>query len=273
MRGTIGIIGTGRMGSALARGLAESGTSAEDIVVYDVNGDVAKSLASDLGATATPTGMELASQADIIILAVKPSVVSETVKEISGAVTSEKLVISIAAGITTAAIEKALPGGSRVVRVMPNAPLQIGKGASAYCPGNSATREDAALVGEIFARFGIAVEVQENIMDAVTGLSGSGPAFFYRMIAAIARGAVDAGMAPETALQLAAQTALGAGAMVLEKGKQPQELIDEVTTPGGTTLAGLEAMDGDGRWSEATAEAVRAAAKRSGELGRLSDKP
>lgn len=271
MAQVIGIIGTGRMGSALARGLVAAGTPAGDVVLSDADQGAASGVAAELGVSAAPGNQELAAKSGVIIIAVKPGVVSAVLGDISMEVDDSKLIVSIAAGITTTAVEKSLSGCGRVVRVMPNTPLQIGKGASAYCLGKKATRDDANLVGEIFSRFGIAVEVGEELMDVVTGLSGSGPAFVYLMIEALVNGAVKMGLSREIALKLAAQTALGAAAMVLETGRDPEDLCNEVTSPGGTTLAGLKVLE-EKQWAASAADAVIAAAKRSGELGRDAGK-
>jgi pyrroline-5-carboxylate reductase len=266
MERTIGVIGTGNMGAALVRGLVSSGTDASRIVVYDALEEAVRALTSELGVSAAGSNAELAAQSDVIVLAVKPKDIPSVLEETAGSMDDGKLVVSIAAGVTTSSIERALASGGRTVRVMPNTPLQIGKGASAYARGAKATGEDADFVGEMLSRFGVAVEVEENLMDAVTGLSGSGPAYVYLMIEALVEGAVKMGMAGDTALRLAAQTVVGAGAMVLETGMAPEDLRKAVMSPGGTTVEGLRVLDEAG-FREALADAVRAATERSRELG------
>jgi pyrroline-5-carboxylate reductase len=270
MSGITGIIGTGRMGAALARGLVQSGTRPDDMLLFDSDTEAVERAVLDTGAPAASSISDLASGADVIVLAVKPQNMDAVLAEISNA--GGKLVVSIAAGITTTRIEEALGKETRVVRVMPNTPLQINMGASAYCLGSTASKEDGDLAGEMFGRFGVALEVTEDLMDVVTGLSGSGPAFIYYMIESLVEGAIQEGLQRDTALKLAAQTALGAAAMVLKTGKNPSDLRDEVTSPGGTTLAGLAALKNKD-WAAITASAVAAATERSKELGRSVGNP
>ncbi|MBC8125803.1 MAG: pyrroline-5-carboxylate reductase, partial [Gloeobacteraceae cyanobacterium ES-bin-144] len=177
------------------------------------------------------------------------------------------LVISIAAGITVAALETAAASQIRVIRAMPNTPALVGKGAAGYCIGTRATAEDAETARVILGSVGLAVAVPERLMDAVTGLSGSGPAYIYLVIEAMADGGVRQGLPREDALRLAAQTVLGAAAMVLETGKHPAVLKDMVTSPGGTTIAGLAELERRGLRA-ALIEAVVAASQRATELGK-----
>jgi pyrroline-5-carboxylate reductase len=179
----------------------------------------------------------------------------------------DALVVSIAAGITIERIAAALPDAQRIVRVMPNTPCLIGKGASGYSLGPHATEVDARLVGKLLSAVGAAYEVAEASLDAVTGLSGSGPAFVYSMIEALTEGGQAAGLPAELAAELAARTAAGAAAMVLETGDTPAVLRERVTSPGGTTLAGLGVL-ADREFSLIVKEAVLAATRRSIELGR-----
>jgi pyrroline-5-carboxylate reductase len=175
--------------------------------------------------------------------------------------------VSIAAGVTIERIAAGLSAGQRIVRVMPNTPCLIGRGASAFSLGSHATKQDAQLVGELLSAVGAAFEVPEAQLDAVTGLSGSGPAFVYTMIEAMAAGGVAVGLPAELAAELAARTAAGAAEMVLETGETPAVLRERVTSPGGTTLAGLGVLDKRG-FGEAVVTAVEAATRRSEELGR-----
>jgi pyrroline-5-carboxylate reductase len=177
-----------------------------------------------------------------------------------------RLVISIAAGITLAALEDAAGVQDRVIRAMPNTPALVGKGAAGFCLGTRATREDAAVAKHLLGSTGLAVEVPERLMNAVTGLSGSGPAYIYLVIEALADGGVRMGIPRADAIQLAAQTVLGAAAMVMETGQHPAVLKDMVTSPGGTTIAGLAELERNGLRS-ALIEAVTAATRRADELG------
>jgi pyrroline-5-carboxylate reductase len=237
------------------------------IIACDPSPDARKAFASEIpgamvdGAKAADVG-----RADVVILAVKPQSMTEALASIRSAIGNNALVVSIAAGVTLARLEGALPQGQRVVRVMPNTPCLIGRGASGLALGTQATKADAKLVASLLSAVGVAFEMPEKLLDAVTGLSGSGPAFVYSMIEALAAGGVAEGMSPELAGELAARTVAGAAEMVLQTGETPAVLRDRVTSPGGTTLAGLSVLRERG-FSEAVSEAVKAATRRSIELG------
>jgi pyrroline-5-carboxylate reductase len=186
--------------------------------------------------------------------------------ELQGRLSAKQLVVSVAAGVTLTAMAAGLGSGPRLVRVMPNTPCLIGRGASAFALGPGATPADSELVARLLASVGIALPVDEKLLDAVTGLSGSGPAFVYIMIEALSDGGVRMGLPREIATQLAAQTVLGAAEMVLTTGEHPGRLKDQVTSPGGTTIAGVQAMELGGVRG-ALMSAVEAAARRSMELG------
>jgi pyrroline-5-carboxylate reductase len=202
-----------------------------------------------------------------VLLAVKPQQMSMALMEINESTRPDALVVSIAAGITLDRLAAELPSGQRIVRVMPNTPCLIGRGASAYSLGRHATADDGSLVAELLSSVGAAFEVPEAMLDAVTGLSGSGPAFVYSMIEALTEGGVAVGLPGELAAELSARTVVGAAEMVLQTGESPAVLRDRVTSPGGTTQAGLAVLADQG-FAEATVEAVRAATRRSAELGR-----
>jgi pyrroline-5-carboxylate reductase len=208
----------------------------------------------------------LAGGAGILLVAVKPAIVPAALEEIADRLDTSHLVISIAAGVRTSLLEALLPAGVPVVRVMPNAAIQVGAGASALCRGACAGDAHAALARQLFEAGGRCVEVSEAQMDAVTGLSGSGPAYGCVMIEALADGGVRMGLPRDTALLLAAQTLLGAASLVLETGEHPALWKDRVATPGGTTISGLEALE-QGGVRAALIDAVRAATERSRELG------
>ncbi|MGA3171193.1 MAG: pyrroline-5-carboxylate reductase [Chthoniobacteraceae bacterium] len=262
----IGFIGSGRMASALLEGIlsADIATPA-NTVVTDKIGAAAEALAKKTGAHAAATNAEAAAKSDVLILCVKPGDVPAALKacgDLGG-----KLLISIAAGVPLRRLHESAAGNPRLIRVMPNTPALIGKGAAAYATGDGATPEDLMIADSIFGALGMVVRVKEELLDAVTGLSGSGPAFVYTVIEALADGGLLMGLPRDIALRLAAQTVHGAAAMVLETGLHPAQLRDQVTSPGGTTIAGLEALE-DAGLRAALIGAVRAAAERSGELGK-----
>lgn len=262
----IAFIGSGRMASALLEGIVSAGIApAGDIVITDKLPAAAEDLERRTGAQALPGNAKAAARAQALILCVKPADVPEALRE-AGDLTG-KLLISIAAGIPLARLEEWAQGKPRLIRIMPNTPALIGQGAAAYAPGPGATEEDIAFTERIFGATSLVVRVKEELLDAVTGLSGSGPAFVYTVIEALADGGVLMGLPRDTALRLAAQTVLGAACMVLRTGEHPAPLRDQVTSPGGTTIAGLEALEEAGLRAALIA-AVRAATERSKELGR-----
>jgi pyrroline-5-carboxylate reductase len=263
----IAFIGGGNMAEALIKGLISAGTAATDhILVSDISTDRLAHLHQTYGVTRTGNS-EAAREADIILLCVKPQVVERALAEIASAIDDKKLVVSIAAGIATAKIEKALKVGSHVVRVMPNTPALVLAGAAALAAGKNATAEDLALTQSIFNSVGRAVIVEEKLMDAVTGLSGSGPAYVFMIIDALSDAGVKAGLPRQLALELAAQTVYGAARMVLETNEHPGKLRDMVTSPGGTTIEGLHALE-KGKLRATLMNAVEAATARSRELGK-----
>jgi pyrroline-5-carboxylate reductase len=205
--------------------------------------------------------------ADVIVLAVKPQSMPAVLQELKPLLGGEHLVISIAAGVTLASLTAALGQERRLVRVMPNTPSLVGKGASGFALGGAATADDGALVEKLLSTVGIAVQLPERLLDAVTGLSGSGPAYAFQMIEALSDGGVCVGLPRDVATRLAAQTLLGAAEMVLATGQHPAALKDAVASPGGTTIAGLHALEQSGVRA-ALINAVVAATERSQELGR-----
>ncbi|NMC21899.1 MAG: pyrroline-5-carboxylate reductase, partial [Thermogutta sp.] len=202
----------------------------------------------------------------VIFLAVKPQSMNDLLAELAGQTAPDRLIVSIAAGVSLAKMESALGKNRRVVRVMPNTPCLVGQGATGYALGSCATEEDGRLVGELLSAVGAAVRVEERLMDAVTALSGSGPAFAYLMIEALADAGVRHGLPRDTARLLAAQTLKGAAEMVLVTGTPPSVLKEQVTSPAGTTIAGLVALESAG-FRGAVFAAVQAAAERSAQLG------
>jgi pyrroline-5-carboxylate reductase len=263
----IAFLGGGNMAEALIKGLIAGGAVKPDhLLATDVSADRLAHLLKTYGII--PKGnIEAAREADIIILSVKPQVIERLLVEIAAVVDDRKLVISIAAGIVIAKIEKALKGSAHVVRVMPNTPALVLAGAAAIAGGKNATSDDLALAQSIFDSVGRAVVVEEKLMDAVTGLSGSGPAYVFMIIDALSDAGVKAGLPRQLALELAAQTVYGAAKMVLETKEHPGKLRDMVTSPGGTTIEGLHALE-KGKLRATLMNAVEAATARSRELGK-----
>lgn len=264
---TIGFLGAGKMATALAKGFLQAGlVSPKDVIASDVSSTARDAFAKDTSARATQTNAEVAKSASILILAVKPNQVPEVLGEIRDTLTSSHLLVSIAAGVTLAKLESGLVPGSRVVRVMPNTPALIGESATAFALGKAALPDDAALAQRLFSAVGLALEVKESLLDAVTGLSGSGPAYVYLIIEALSDGAVAAGLPRDIATRLAAQTVFGSAKMVLETGLHPGALKDMVASPGGTTIEGLHELE-KGRLRATLMNAVRAATEKSKKLG------
>ena len=263
----LGLIGCGKMGGALLRGVEKALGQAElSVALSDVVPAAADALRQSLACTATTgTPAEVAAASDIILLAVKPGDM-KTLCESLATVSGSRLYISIAAGISLANLEAWLGGTQRVIRCMPNTPALVATGAAAFARGALATPADAEQAVKILGSVGTADEVSEKLLDAVTGLSGSGPAYVYTVIEALADGGVLMGLPRAAALRLAAQTVAGAAQMVMETGKHPGVLRDEVTSPGGTTIAGLEQLEAHGL-RHALMQAVRKATERSKELG------
>lgn len=258
----LGVIGCGKMGSALVEGAIRSGViAAENVTGCDASPEAAKAFAQATGAATVDTIGAL--HADTYLLCTKPQHAEAALGWLP---TESALVISVAAGLTTSWIEARVPAGIRVIRCMPNTPALVGEGAAAFCRGKAATSTDAEAAQGLLGAVGLAVELPESLMNAVTGLSGSGPAFVYIMIEAMADGGVKAGLPRAEALKLAAQTVLGSAKMVLDTGIHPGALKDMVASPGGTTIAGLAELEKHGMRS-AFIEAVHTAAKRSAELG------
>jgi pyrroline-5-carboxylate reductase len=256
------------MGGALARGLIKAGVLADGaITLYDVRTEATEALAAELSpnATVASSAIEAVRDASVVLIAVKPNTVVSVITQVKDALTKDHLIISIAAGITLEKMQTAAGPGIPVIRVMPNTPSLVGEGAAAICAGESATYDHIELATTFFAAIGKAVVVEERLLDAVTGLSGSGPAYVYLMIEAMADGGVKAGLPRETARLLAAQTVFGAAKMVLTSNDHPAQLKDRVTTPGGTTIAALAVLENKG-FRSALIEAVDAAAKRAKEL-------
>jgi pyrroline-5-carboxylate reductase len=263
----IGFVGAGQMATALAKGFVRAELTGGDLLLAaDPVAEMAARFAEATGASVANDNLELVERADVVFLAVKPQVMRSVLEEIGPALTSEKLVVSIAAGVPIKKMAAALGGQARLVRVMPNTPCLVGRGACGFCLGPGATEPDAALVESLLSSVGIAYRVPEQLIDTVTGLSGSGPAFVYTIIEALSDGGVRMGLPRNIATALAAQTVAGAAEMVLSTGEHTGTLKDRVTSPGGTTIAGIQVLE-EGGLRAALMGAVEAATQRSRELG------
>ena len=260
-------IGSGKMGTALLKGIVTRGLcAAGDITISDPSPEALAAATSAVpGLRVATANDEAVRGADAVLLCVKPAGIVPLIESLRDL--PPVLFISIAAGITLSRMEAAA-GHHRIVRVMPNTPALIGQGAAAYSPGSSAGEADCRLTESLLGAVGTVTRVAEKLLDAVTGLSGSGPAYIYTVIEALADGGVLEGLSREQAIQLAAQTVAGAAGMVLQTGLHPAVLRDQVTSPGGTTIAGLASLEANGLRS-ALIQAVRASTRRAQELGKL----
>lgn len=264
----IGIIGAGKIGSAIARGIIKAGLVAKDqVMASDVSDALREAVQKEIGIAVTPDNGRVCEFADNVILAVKPEIVDSVAKEVGTKLGKSKLLVSVAAGVPLSRLEANLAQGARVVRVMPNIPCVVGAGAAGFARGTHATARDMEQIGLILNSFGIALPVEEKYLDAVTGLSGSGPAYVFLFIESLADGGVQMGLSREVALKLALQTVYGSALMALESTKHLVELRHEVTSPGGTTMAGLFALEQKG-FRGTVMEAVVSATRRSQELGK-----
>lgn len=265
---TIGFIGAGQMARALAAGFVKAGlVRPEAILASDPVPQAREAFLKAVdGARVLADNASVGKEAEVLILATKPQQIAAALPSLA-AVTADKLVISIAAGVKLATLDQGL-ARARLVRVMPNTPCLIGQSASGYCLGPRSSGDDAKRVEQLLSSVGLAFAVDEPLLDAVTGLSGSGPAFAYVMIEALADGGVRMGLKRDVALTLAAQTLRGAAQLMLETGEHPAVLKDRVASPGGTTIAGLEALEAGGLRGTLMA-AVEAATRRSIELGQV----
>ncbi len=262
----LGVIGCGKMGRALVGGIVGAGLCRpEDVLVCDSYEPAAAAMAAALGVSVAPDNASVVAGSQVVLLCTKPQGFSGMLAELGES--RDRLLVSIAAGIRLAAIEAGSGYRHRVVRVMPNTPALVGKGASAYALGSSATEADAALTESLLGAVGYVCRVAEHDLDAVTAVSGSGPAYFFFMLEAIIAEGVAQGLPPEIARDLAAHTAAGAAELVLATGETPATLRENVTSPNGTTFAALQYFRGKD-FETIVRGAVAAAAERSRELGR-----
>ena len=255
------------MASALIEGMITANTARpQDITAADVRPEALSALAERLRIGTLTDSAAAAAGADVVVLSVKPQVLPEVLASLAGKLAGHTLVVSIAAGIPTQRIEDQLGSDARVIRAMPNTPALVGAGATGLCRGRAASEDDLATARAMFASVGATVTVPEALMDAVTALSGSGPAYVFRMMEGLVAGGVAVGLPQAEARALAAQTIFGAGKMLVETGVDPSELRRRVTSPGGTTAAGLAALDADG-FVDALTRCIAAATARGKELG------
>ena len=263
----VGFIGAGQMATALAKGfIAATTVTPEAIVACDVVPAAGAKFVEQTRGRLVSTSREVARDSSVIFLAVKPQQMDQVFADLQEILRPEHLIVSIAAGIPLKTLAAGLGPQVRLIRVMPNTPCLVGCGASAFSRGLNATPEDAALVQRLLSNVGLALEVPEKLLDAVTGLSGSGPAYVYQIIEALSDGGVRMGLPREIATKLAAQTLLGGAQMVLSTGQHPGTLKDAVTSPGGTTIAGLHELERGGLRG-ILMDAVEAATERAQELG------
>jgi len=263
----VGFLGAGNMGEALIKGLTQTGlVPAGSITAADPRADHLGQVAARYGIRAVTDNCALVSGADVIILAVKPQIMAAVLKEVASAVDEGKLLISIAAGVATRKLREHLGKPARLIRVMPNTPALVLEGVTAIARAEGLRPGDLEAAQELFAAVGKVVVLEESAMDAVTGLSGSGPAYVAIAIEALADGGVKMGLDRATAMLLAAQTVLGSARLILETGVHPGQLKDMVSSPGGTTIAGIAALE-DGGLRRALIQAVERATLRSRELG------
>jgi pyrroline-5-carboxylate reductase len=262
----IGFLGAGRMATALARGWLQAGlVKPEQIVASDPLPQARDQFARETGGTALEDNRSVVQRCNLAILAVKPQNCPALLADIRPHLTGQHLVVSIIAGFTLKQLADGLGADRRLIRVMPNTPCLVGASASAYAASANASAADARLVDRLLASVGKCFALPEKLLDAVTGLSGSGPAYVFVMIEALSDGGVRAGLPRDVATQLAAQTVFGSAKLLLETGQHPAALKDQVASPGGTTIAGLHALEKAG-FRAALIDAVEAATKRSAEL-------
>jgi pyrroline-5-carboxylate reductase len=266
----LAILGSGNMGEALIGGLISSGSARpEDIICTDIREERLEEMRTRYGVRTSTRNLEAVAGADVLIYAVKPQLMAEVLKETAELLDMSKLIISIAAGVPLRAIGSLLNKELRLIRVMPNIAALVKESASAIAAGKHASKEDIELAMVIFNSVGRAVFLRENaLMDAITGLSGSGPAYIFIIVDALADAGVKVGLSRKDSQYLAAQTVLGAAKMLMETGEHPSQLKDRVTSPGGTAIAGLHTLE-KGGLRTTLINAVEAATQRSKELGEL----
>jgi pyrroline-5-carboxylate reductase len=270
MTQTVSFLGAGNMAGAFIHGLLNQRTCApERIIASDLRAERLHELQHKYGIQTTLDNRHAAGRGDVVVLSVKPQTLSALLAEVGASIARESLIISIAAGVPLSVIESQLGEGYRVIRAMPNSPALVGAGATGIAAGSRATADDVALAEAMFKSVGIVVSLPENLLDAVTGLSGSGPAYVFVIIEALADAGVEMGLTRTHAQQLAVQTLIGSAKLVAQTGEHPARLKEQVTSPAGTTIAGLQALEAAGI-RKALGDAVRSATARAHVLGAQS---
>ncbi|HEX8823951.1 MAG TPA: pyrroline-5-carboxylate reductase [Archangium sp.] len=264
---TIAFLGAGNMAEALIKGLLRAGTAKpESLIATGRRSERLETLQRTYGVRTTHDNLAAVREADVVVLSVKPQALDKVLVQVASEVDPRKLIISVAAGVPIAAMERRLGAGARIIRTMPNTPSLVGAGACALSPGEHASEEDLAVATRIFQSVGTTTVLDENLLDAVTGLSGSGPAYIFLIIEALSDAGVKVGLPRYTALKLAAQTVLGSAQLLIETNAHPGQLKDQVTSPGGTAIAGLHTLEAGGLRTTLI-NAVEAATRRAKELG------
>jgi len=264
--GKIGFVGGGNMAEAFVKGLLNGNFTAEDIYFFEPHEPRRTTMVERYGITSAADNKALVSACDVVVLAIKPQIVERVVSDFAPEWNPEALLISILAGVTTEALESMIGKKAHVIRAMPNTPALVDEAASALCPGSQVDAQHRELAQQLFETVGTVVWVDENQMDAVTGLSGSGPAFVYTFIEALTAGGVQEGLRLDVAHSLAVQTVFGAARLVKESGEHPALLREKVCSPGGTTISAIRVLEERGLRATLM-EAVGSATKRSKELG------
>lgn len=263
----IGFLGAGQMATALAKGFIDSGlVDPKRIIASDTYDLARRNFSQQTKAATSENNEEVVQKSTVIFLAVKPQALDAVLKDVAKSITGNHLIVSICAGVPLSTISSKLEGKGRLIRVMPNTPCLIGQGAMAYSMGAKTTANDGLLIQTLLQTIGLVYQLPETSLDAVTGLSGSGPAFIYMMIEALADGGVREGLPRPIATALAAQCVAGSAAMVLKTGEHPGLLKDRVCSPAGTTIEGVAVLEREGM-RNAFIQAVHAATVRSRELG------
>nr|5BSE_A Chain A, Pyrroline-5-carboxylate reductase [Medicago truncatula]5BSE_B Chain B, Pyrroline-5-carboxylate reductase [Medicago truncatula]5BSE_C Chain C, Pyrroline-5-carboxylate reductase [Medicago truncatula]5BSE_D Chain D, Pyrroline-5-carboxylate reductase [Medicago truncatula]5BSE_E Chain E, Pyrroline-5-carboxylate reductase [Medicago truncatula]5BSE_F Chain F, Pyrroline-5-carboxylate reductase [Medicago truncatula]5BSE_G Chain G, Pyrroline-5-carboxylate reductase [Medicago truncatula]5BS len=262
---TLGFIGAGKMAESIAKGAVRSGVLSPSRIKTAIHSNPARRTAFEsIGITVLSSNDDVVRDSNVVVFSVKPQLLKDVVLKLKPLLTKDKLLVSVAAGIKMKDLQE-WAGHERFIRVMPNTAATVGEAASVMSLGGAATEEDANLISQLFGSIGKIWKADDKYFDAITGLSGSGPAYIYLAIEALADGGVAAGLPRDLALSLASQTVLGAASMATQSGKHPGQLKDDVTSPGGTTIAGVHELEKAG-FRGILMNAVVAAAKRSQEL-------
>ena len=270
MQFAVGVIGVGNMGAALGRGIIDKGTvSAQSVIVCDLDQDLVGRICDDMGVVDGTEATHVAGSADLVVLAAKPQNLPSLLREISPSINANQTIMSIAAGVTTQSIEESLGGQPSVIRVMPNLPALVGEGISVICGGSHATESDFERVEAVLSAVGVCLKAPEEMMDPVTALSGTGPAYVFHTMEAMIQSGVEMGMSSEMAERLVLHTVFGAAMLAMESDLDPTSLREAVTSRGGTTDAAISHLE-ENDYTRLVVEAILAAMDRSEELGRGS---